>query len=342
MSYAIGVFDLFHIGHVNHLLKAKSFEKKLIVGVCSDELVCETKRQPIIPENQRVELIKALKCVDSVFIYTNLNQVEKLKELKVNTFCIGPEYNRNPHYEETMKFCKDKDIKVQVIERTKGISTTDIIGKCLQTRTSLEQTAHTFWNSFEKYPSYKAPIDKRRNLEVEYLLPHLTHVDSLLDLACGDGALITMLSKKTKIDKLYAYDFSESMLENITNPYITKKVYNVLTNTDPLPKVDVCVCAGLLPFIFSDEDALKVLGKITAKKLLLRAPCSMEDNSILVDGFSQDLKTNYASLYRTVDQVKDLLSKFFTVKNVDRIYPDSIESNYGTKQFYFACYTTRR
>ena len=136
MSYAIGVFDLFHIGHLNHLLQAKSFEKKLIVGVCSDELVCETKRQPIIPQNQRVELIKALKCVDSVFVYTNLNQIETLKELKVSTFCIGPEYNRNPHYEETMKFCKEKDIKVQVIERTTGVSTTDIIRKCLQKKKS--------------------------------------------------------------------------------------------------------------------------------------------------------------------------------------------------------------
>ena len=51
-----------------------------------------------------------------------------------------------------MKFCKEKDIKVQVIERTKGVSTTDIIIKCLQ-KTKLEQTAHTFWNSFEKKTS---------------------------------------------------------------------------------------------------------------------------------------------------------------------------------------------
>ena len=337
MSYAIGVFDLFHIGHLNHLLKAKSFEDKLIVGVCSDELVYQTKRQPIIPQNQRFELIKALKCVDSIFVYTNLNQIEKLKELKISTFCIGPEYNRNPHYEETMKFCKEKDIKVRVIERTKGVSTTDIIRKCLHKKIKLEQTAHTFWNSFEKYPSYNAPIELRRKFEVEYLLPRLTNVDSLLDLACGNGALLNTISKKTKINKLYAFDFSQSLLENITNPYITKKVYNVLTNIDPLPKVDVCICAGLLPFIFTDEDVLKVLGKITSKKLLLRAPCSIEDNGILVDGFSKDLNKNYASLYRTVDQVKDLLSKFFTVKNVIRIYPDSLESKYGTKQFYFEC-----
>ena len=55
-------------------------------------LVLSTKRSPIIPQKQRVEIISNLKCVSCAFVYTDLNQIEKLKKLKIATFCIGPEY----------------------------------------------------------------------------------------------------------------------------------------------------------------------------------------------------------------------------------------------------------
>ena len=210
--YAIGVFDLFHIGHLNHLLQAKKYGTNLIVGICSDNLVCSTKRSPIIPQEQRVEIISNLKCVSSVLVYTDLNQIEKLKKFKINTFCIGPEYTQNPYYTETMKFCKEKNINVQVIERTKAVSTTDIIRCCLAHKSNLEDTAQKFWNSLSTYPKYNAPIDLRRDYEVKFLLPKLKDVTSILDLACGDGALITRLAEKTDIKEFYSFDFSETLI----------------------------------------------------------------------------------------------------------------------------------
>ena len=342
--YAIGVFDLFHIGHLNHLLKAKKYGTNLIVGICSDNLVHSTKRSPIIPQEQRVEIISNIKCVSCAFVYTDLNQIEKLKQLKISTFCIGPEYVQNPYYMETMKFCKEKNINVQVIERTKDVSTTDIIKCCLAHKSNLEDTAYKFWNSLPIYPKYNAPIGLRRDYEVKYLLPKLKDATSILDLACGDGALITRLAEKTEIKELYAYDFSETLIKNITNPLIKTRIYNVLKDDNPLPVTDITICAGLLPFIFSDREVIKVFDKIKSQKLFLRTPCSLKNDSILVDKFSKDLNSNYASLYRTVQQVEKLLSEFFTVEKVVRIFPDSIESNYGTKQFYFECinYSTKR
>ena len=342
--YAIGVFDLFHLGHLNHLLQAKKYGDNLIVGICSDKLVLSTKRFPIIPQEQRVEIISNLKCVSSAFVYTNLNQIEKLKELKINTFCIGPEYDRNPHYNEIMKFCREQNINVKVIERTKQVSSTNIIRHCLSHKSNLEDTAYKFWNSLPTYPKYNAPIGLRRDYEIKYLLPKITKATSLLDLACGDGALITRLAEKTKIKELYAFDFSETLIKNITNPLVKTRIYNVLKDDEPLPATDVTVCAGLLPFIFSDKEVIKVFDKIKSQKLFLRAPCSIKDESILVDKFSKDLNSNYASLYRTVPQVEKLLSEFFTVEKITRIYPDEIESNFGTKQFYFECtnHSTRR
>ena len=156
-------------------------------------------------------------------------------------------------------------------------------------------------------------------------------------MACGDGALITKLAEKTGIDELYAFDFSETLIKNITNPLIKTRIYDVLKNSEPLPVIDITICAALLPFIFSDKEVSKVLDNIKSQKLFLRAPCSIEYNSILVDKFSTDLNNNYASLYRTVPLVEKLLSEFFIVKKITRINPDEIESNYGTKQFYFEC-----
>lgn len=339
--YIIGVFDLFHIGHLNHILNAKKQNaniSKLIVGVCSDKVVISTKRKPIIPENQRIMILQHIKGVDEVIVYNNLNQIELLKKMNVDVFCIGPEYIANPYYDEMMSFCNDNNIDVQIIERTKNISTTDIIKNCINRISELENTAHNFWNSSINYPSYNAPIEKRREYEVDYLLKHLNSTKTLLDLACGDGSLVKILQIKTNIEHFFCYDFSETLLDNITcSDSITKCNYDVITSNTELPVSDATICAGLLPFIFKDQDILNLLSKIKSDILLIRAPCSIDGDNILVDGFSQDLNRNYSSLYRTVENVSKLLSRYFKVNSVSRIYPDELESKYGTKQFYFHC-----
>jgi len=66
--YTSGVFDLFHVGHLSVLKKAKAFGDYLIVGVHSDEDVESYKRSPIIPCEQRCEIIRNISCVDEVII----------------------------------------------------------------------------------------------------------------------------------------------------------------------------------------------------------------------------------------------------------------------------------
>ena len=69
ISYTAGTFDLLHLGHIEHLLISHAQSKKLIVGVNSDELVREYKGiTPNIPEQERLEIVKSLKCVDDTFI----------------------------------------------------------------------------------------------------------------------------------------------------------------------------------------------------------------------------------------------------------------------------------
>ena len=70
--FTYGVFDLIHVGHTQSLQKARALGDHLTVGVLSDEVAESFKRKPIIPEEQRLEMVKALKDVDDAFILDTL------------------------------------------------------------------------------------------------------------------------------------------------------------------------------------------------------------------------------------------------------------------------------
>lgn len=77
IGYTTGVFDLFHIGHLNILKKAKLNCDYLIVGITTDELSELSKgKRPIIPFEERMEIISSIKYVDKVVPQVNYNKVE--------------------------------------------------------------------------------------------------------------------------------------------------------------------------------------------------------------------------------------------------------------------------
>jgi len=194
----------------------------------------------------------------------------------------------------------------------------------------MNETAKKFWQDSVEYPEY-GTIKERRLYELNYLVPKLKG-ESLLDLGCGDGALLNCLINLTHFKKLYGYDLSANLLKHV-HPLIETKVYDCY-KPDPLPNTDVTIVAGVLPFLFEDKVVDRVLELVKSPVLFLRTPCALGKESIYVNKYSQELKRDYASLYRTISQVMDIVSKRFKIESVDRIYPDSIESKFGTKQFY--------
>ena len=117
-----GTFDLLHVGHINMLNRCKQHGDKLIVGVSSDKLnYIKKNRNPIFKQEDRIEIIKNIKCVDDVFIEESLElKRDYIKKYNADIFIIGNDWEG--------KFDYIGDLcKVIYLDRTENISTTDII-----------------------------------------------------------------------------------------------------------------------------------------------------------------------------------------------------------------------
>lgn len=87
--YAYVVGDLFHRGHLRFLKRAKRLGNYLIVGVLTDEAAMSYKRKPVIPFEERMELVKAMKAVDKVVRQDSLDPTENLKRLENVDILVG-------------------------------------------------------------------------------------------------------------------------------------------------------------------------------------------------------------------------------------------------------------
>ena len=97
VGYTTGVFDMFHVGHLNILRKAKEQCDYLIVGVSTDELVREYKNKtPIIPFEERSEIVRSIDCVDKVIPQVNRDKYEAWKELKFDVMFVGDDWKGKP------------------------------------------------------------------------------------------------------------------------------------------------------------------------------------------------------------------------------------------------------
>ena len=103
IGYTTGVYDLFHIGHLNILKRAKEQCDYLIVGVTVDELVAYKGKQAVIPYEERVEIVKAIKYVDEVVPQTSMDKMDAWNKYHFNKMFVGDDWKGTPtwnHWEE--------------------------------------------------------------------------------------------------------------------------------------------------------------------------------------------------------------------------------------------------
>ena len=126
IGYTTGVFDLFHVGHLNILKRAKEQCDYLIVGVTVDELVAYKGKKAFIPFEERAAIVEAIKYVDKVIPQTSMDKMEAGKELHFHKMFVGDDWKGTDvwnHWEE--EFAKI-DVKIVYFPYTKQTSSTEL------------------------------------------------------------------------------------------------------------------------------------------------------------------------------------------------------------------------
>lgn len=130
IGYTTGVFDLFHVGHLNILRRAKEKCDYLIVGVSIDELVREYKhKNPIIPFEERAKIVEAIKYVDKVVPQKTLDKIVAWNDLKFDILFHGDDWKGSDLYKETEMKLNNLGVKMCFLPHTDGVSSTLISKK---------------------------------------------------------------------------------------------------------------------------------------------------------------------------------------------------------------------
>ena len=125
IGYTTGVFDMFHIGHLNILKRAKEQCEYLIVGVTTDAL-CQSRKNkfPIICEKDRVEIVEAIKYVDRVVLQNDMDKLSAVKLYGIDAVFVGSDWQGTPSWNNYEKEFKEVGCDVVYLQHTEGISST--------------------------------------------------------------------------------------------------------------------------------------------------------------------------------------------------------------------------
>ncbi len=125
IGYTTGVFDMFHIGHLNILRRAKEQCEYLIVGVSTDELVQKAKnKMPIIPFEDRMKIVEAIKYVDKVVPQFDKDKVSAYEKYKFDVMFVGDDWKGSEIFNKSEKKLNQFGVDVIYFPYTKRVSST--------------------------------------------------------------------------------------------------------------------------------------------------------------------------------------------------------------------------
>jgi len=285
--YVDVVADLFHVGHLNLIRRAKDFGDYLIVGVHSDKDSTSYKRAPIVGEQNRYEMVRSCKYVDEVVEAAPLIISEEfLKKHRIDVIIHGD--NINDEIKKQHKVPLEKNM-IKYIPHTKGISTTQLVSKIqnlinwenIWQRKALERPVDlreiNGWKDTKNSPSLTAQIIKSRlNLTLE---------DSMLEVGCGCGFLTEFLKKEVK--EYTGLDQSQNMIN------LAKMIFDcnfVCCGASDLPfeddEFDYVVAYSIFQYFPSQEYAERAISemkRVTKKGIYIGAlPLESHDKNHLL------------------------------------------------------------
>ena len=156
--YTVGTFDLLHVGHLALLNHCKSLGDILAVGVASDEVVNMYKPNvPIVPLEQRMEMLQALACVDIVRPYHELEYVSGCKALDVDIFVVGEDWGKKSHNLDVDNYIRGIGKQIEQVHYNPRTSSTKIKQMVLEQhepQSQLNENQLQLLASYEQLPSY--------------------------------------------------------------------------------------------------------------------------------------------------------------------------------------------
>lgn len=124
IGYTTGVYDLFHIGHLNLLRNARNLCDRLVVGVTTDELVSYKCKRSVIPFNERMEIVRACRYVDAVVPQEELDKFEAWKKLRFDILFVGDDWYGSERWQDAETQFREVNVRVVYFPYTKGTSST--------------------------------------------------------------------------------------------------------------------------------------------------------------------------------------------------------------------------
>lgn len=129
IGYTTGVYDMFHISHLNVIRRAKEQSDYLIVGVSTDELVQHDKnKKPVIPYEERAAIVEALKYVDRVVPQPDKNKVGAWEKYHFNKMFVGDDWKGTETWDRIEEQFKPLGVEIVYLPHTDGISSTKLTG----------------------------------------------------------------------------------------------------------------------------------------------------------------------------------------------------------------------
>lgn len=146
IGYTAGVYDLFHIGHLNLLKNAKGMCDKLIVGVTTDNLVTYKGKHSMIPFEDRLEIVRSIKYVDAVVPQDDMDKLTMCKKLGASYLFVGDDWYGTEKWQKYEEEFEKAGVKIIYFPYTKGISSTKITEALKQTRGWVSQASNEHLN----------------------------------------------------------------------------------------------------------------------------------------------------------------------------------------------------
>lgn len=199
-----------------------------------------------------------------------------------------------------------------------------------------QQVSDTFWKSQKQYPNY-GDIKQRWAHDLLSITKYVPSISKLRDIGCGTGALSAMVCALYGVSDVHLYDISTDLMviARDSTPEHTQAHLNIASWDEvDYPGTDCCLMMGVLPYM-TDDQARRILSQAREKHLILRTPCAQSHEEI--NKFSENLGSDYSAIYRTVAEVRNLVTPYFATSSVFHSWPRNIDSKFGTRQVTFIC-----